>query len=274
METINTNVVKQQPKLTGQIGNTLIYVDPDLEDKKVEIVENGVYTIKADEKFDGLNEVEITSKVEPKPKIGFTINKWSEDGYPLTLETHGYTEIPQYGFGVYDTSYSNMVLFMSRLNELILNEGITKLCKRAFRGMSGVKKLRIPNSVTSVEEGFANGLSISSLSFENLIIENSTSLNAPLGYMPSTIKAIWFGWTYNPKGSYVFLCRDTSFKRMYINLPRAEVESIPGYYTNGSQKWMFSGSSSPKYEIICNDDEGFMTKEEFDSIDWENYFTE
>ena len=63
METINTNVVKQQPKLTGQIGNTLIYVDPDLEDKKVEIVENGVYTIKADEKFDGLNEVEISTKV-------------------------------------------------------------------------------------------------------------------------------------------------------------------------------------------------------------------
>ena len=60
-----TSIIKQQPKLTGQIGNTIIYVDPDLEDKKIDIVENGVYTLRANEGYDGLNSVEVTAEVEP-----------------------------------------------------------------------------------------------------------------------------------------------------------------------------------------------------------------
>ena len=66
MEEINKVIVKQQPKLTGQIGNTLIYVDPDLEDQKVDILENGVYTVKASEGFDGLNSVEVKADVNPE----------------------------------------------------------------------------------------------------------------------------------------------------------------------------------------------------------------
>ena len=66
MEEINKVIVRQQPKLTGQIGNTLIYIDPDLEDQKVDILENGVYTVKASEGFDGLNTVEVKADVNPE----------------------------------------------------------------------------------------------------------------------------------------------------------------------------------------------------------------
>lgn len=60
-----TSTVRQQPKLTGQIGNTLIYIDPDLEDRKIDIIENGKYMLKASENFDGLNSVEVMANVNP-----------------------------------------------------------------------------------------------------------------------------------------------------------------------------------------------------------------
>lgn len=63
MEEINKVIVRQQPKLTGQIGNTLIYVDPDLENKNINITENGTYTITADDNYDALGTVEIKADV-------------------------------------------------------------------------------------------------------------------------------------------------------------------------------------------------------------------
>lgn len=73
-----TSIVRQQPKLTGQIGNTLIYIDPNLEDQKVDIVKNGVYTLRANEGFDALNTVEINAEVIPEIFTPFTYTGYNK----------------------------------------------------------------------------------------------------------------------------------------------------------------------------------------------------
>ena len=45
-------------------------------------------------------------------------------------------------------------------------------------------------------------------------------------------------------------------------MPRAEVEAMDGY------KYKFVGKTAQAVTIVCNDDADWITKEEFDAIDW------
>lgn len=53
----------------------------------------------------------------------------------------------------------------------------------------------------------------------------------------------------------------TGLKYLYINMPRAEVEAMPGY------SYKFVNKAAQNVTIICNDDADWITKEEFDAID-------
>lgn len=54
----------------------------------------------------------------------------------------------------------------------------------------------------------------------------------------------------------------TGLKYLYINMPRAEVEAMLGY------SYKFVNNTKQNVTIICNDDADWITKEEFDAIDW------
>lgn len=54
----------------------------------------------------------------------------------------------------------------------------------------------------------------------------------------------------------------TGLKYLYINMPRAEVEAMSGY------SYKFVNKAAQEVTIICNDDADWITKEEFDAIDW------
>jgi hypothetical protein len=57
----------------------------------------------------------------------------------------------------------------------------------------------------------------------------------------------------------------TNLQKIFINLPRATVETFFGYKT------FFTANSNTTVSIICNDDADFITQEEFDAIDWSTY---
>jgi hypothetical protein len=50
--------------------------------------------------------------------------------------------------------------------------------------------------------------------------------------------------------------------KFYIDLPRATVEGFVNY------QYAFSNNAFSTDVIICNDDPDFITKAEFDTIDW------
>ena len=50
-------------------------------------------------------------------------------------------------------------------------------------------------------------------------------------------------------------------EKIYINLPRETVESFTSY------QYAFMDDTSKTNIIVCNDDEGFITIEEFDALE-------
>ena len=80
----------------------------------------------------------------------------------------------------------------------------------------------------------------------------------------SKLAGVWIGSSIEGIGSFAFMgCY--AIKKMFIDLPRATVEAMTGYAQGFSNGTIFTS------KIICNDDEGFMTQEEFDAIDWATY---
>lgn len=322
METINTNVVKQQPKLTGQIGNTLIYVDPDLEDKKVEIVENGVYTIKADEKFDGLNEVEVNANVSLTPKKGFVVEEWTDDGWAKKIRIVGFTQIPDFYFSPINGGNQEYGI-RNRVEEVIIDEGTEKLGWQLFYAFKKLTKVTLPSTLKDLSNGTKSGVFDTCSSLTNIdfipdgihdipmgcfqscskltiktLPEHITSLNSlAFAYCSgitqmsvrtgnvssgggsyagsfvycSELSALWLGSEFRGNYYQLYTYYDGKFKKLFIDKPRSEVESMTGW----SRGFQTNNSSSivtkAKDSIVCNDDEGWMTQDEFDAIDWKNY---
>ena len=112
---------------------------------------------------------------------------------------------------------------------------------------------------------------ISQMSFNNVttIVGGGTGNGAFRNC--TSLKAIWIGSaiTSSGFGRYVFNgC--SNVQKMYINLPRATVEAFTNY------RYAFSSSSASAQTlqtsvIVCNDDNDFITKAQFDAIDWVNY---
>jgi hypothetical protein len=309
MEEINKVIVKQQPKLTGQIGNTLIYIDPDLEDKSIDITKNGLYTITADDGYDALNVVEINANVTSKPEKGFVVNEWTDDGFAKKITVVGYDKVPDFAFSGYTyNSYACMSLIVKKLEEIVLDENVTSLGKGCFYNAPALTKINLDNITTLSESTFANCWKLSITDFPEKVTSLSwspfersgvkfktlpnlqyisnggfsgctglTQLSMPkmrstsdqgsstaAFYNCSNLKAVWIGDKMSDFSRYTFQnCNKLS--KMFINLPRAKVEAMREY------PYAFMYNTAKVGIIVCNDDEGFMTQEEFDAIDWATY---
>ena len=84
--------------LTPKVGK--IVSDPVLQDKSITITENGTTNIVADEGYDGLNNVEVTSSISggETPEVGFVVNEWNSTGYPVDITNIGKTSISNHMF--------------------------------------------------------------------------------------------------------------------------------------------------------------------------------
>lgn len=323
---------------------------PNLQDKSIIINENGITTVKADEGYDGLNNVEVSvdaiedleeeittynnelSEQEEQltniiqslknkagnktPEVGFVVNECDGDGYATKITTYGFTSIPAYGIGATSTNILNML--SKKVVEIILNDEVTSLgnyaiasCTNlvtvrlpetlttintyAFKGSSSLVLDKLPNSLTSLAASsfescssirikqlpdslttIANGAfygctSLTQLSMKNVKTINGTGTSYSPFYNCTGLKAVWIGSAITSSGfnRYAFAgC--TNITKMFIDLPRATVEAFKNYqYAFAS--WSSSTQSLTTDVIVCNDDAEFITKEEFDAIDWATY---
>lgn len=292
-----------------------VYTPPNLQDKTVEITENGTQTITADSGYDGLNEVEVITNVASSgggTTSGVTMYNLNADGYPLIVEAKGMSVIPNYYFAPQQSGATGVTSKMTTciigasvttinlyafsnckalktvqfetgskltsiknyafnnctsLETVNFKEGITSFGTDVFVGCTSLKIKTLPDSLKTMEyRCFKNTTSLVQLSMNGVTrINAGNTSNAT--FEGSGIKAVWMGSAINNNGfgSHVFY-KATNLIRIFVNLPRATVETFSYYST----KWS-ANTVHADCQIICNDDEGFMTKEQFDAIDWGTY---
>jgi hypothetical protein len=126
----------------------------------------------------------------------------------------------------------------------------------------------LPDSVTKLNSSGFAGNQFTQLSMNSVTtMTGSSTSNGPFIYMPNIV-AFWIGSAITNAG---FLRHSLSsnntnnYKRIYIDLPRATVEGFTNY------NYAFCNNANKKSIIICNDDADWITKAEFDAIDWETY---
>lgn len=251
----------------------------------------------------------LKNKVGSKtPEVGFVVNEWDSNGYATKITTYGYKNVPSYGFA---GSSSQPSVISKNLTEISFNEelvsmgygsfigctnlttihlpknlktiesyafdGCTKLSldslpdtitsigQNAFNKCTNLKIKKIPDGVTQIQQtSFANCTNLRQISMKNVQNTIGVGTYAPF-YNCTGLKAVWIGSvmvsTFN-KNTFAS-CKNII--KMFIDLPRATVETFTNY------QYAFSNGAVTTDVIICNDDAGFMTKKEFDAIDWETY---
>ena len=244
-----------------------------LQDKSVEITENGTTTITADSGYDGLNNVEVITNVASSgggetPQIGFIINEYDTKGFAKKITVVGMTALPYSAFASPDsiTSGAYCSSLISSCEEIILPQEITGIPEDCFYNNRYLKK--IPTTLRRIEgRSFYYCASLTHALLPNITYLGGKYLAEGCFARCVSLKAVWLGSSItssNFENGVFSNC--SSLKKIFIDLPRATVETFGGY----SKKWSF-GTVASSCQVICNDDEGFMTKEEFDAIDWATY---
>lgn len=246
--------------LTPKVGK--IVTEPILQDKTIEITENGTINIAADEGYNGLNNVDVTVNVkssgEEEETLGITFSDYDNAGYPLTATFKKYIQIPLDCFR-FDTTSRKYIY--SKIKKIILNEGVTNINNYCFFQLTTLEDINFPSTLTTIGTNVFQSCKLTSVSLGNNIYNiGSQSFRAC-----SNLKAVWIGSGVNRYSIYDAFSGCSNLAKIFINLPRATVEKFQ-YYSSA-----FSNGTLTTDVIICNDDEGFITKEEFDAIDWATY---
>lgn len=145
-----------------------------------------------------------------------------------------------------------------------LPSNLTSMPSNAFYNCPNIKIKTIPDSLTSIgQNNFYNCTGLTQMSMRNVTnIYGNASTTSPFGN-DIGLKAVWIGSAIVDETFYRYSFYGcTNIIKMFIDLPRATVESFANY------QYAFSDNAVTTDVIVCNDDEGFMTKEEFDDIDW------
>lgn len=130
-----------------------IETDPNLQSKSITINENGTQNIIADEGYDGLNSVEVTTNVPSGgdvPEIGFIVNEFNSSGYATKITIVGLTTLPSYMFSAYDTTYSNAI--NKYLQYVVLHNGVTSIDKFCFYRCKNLIDIKMPDGLTTIKD--------------------------------------------------------------------------------------------------------------------------
>ena len=144
--------------------------------------------------------------------------------------------------------------------ETINLDTVNTISSYAFQGCS--KLIVTKTSATSIgDNSFNNCYAIKKICLPDLVSIAGNQSNNGSFRSCSYLKQVWVGANVanNGLGRYGFnLC--SALEKIYINLPRATVEGMTGY------SYAFMNDQSKTGIIVCNDDAGFITEEEFDAL--------
>ena len=165
-------------------------------------------------------------------------------------------------------SFSNCSnITISKIPDLIVS-----LPDSCFQGCRGIEKINF-NNVTSFGSTCFSSTRAYSIYAPKLQTTNGSTYTYSSFRQNTNLKAIWIGNNVNTgtSGLSRFLFGGcTNVYYIFINLPRATVETMPNY------QYAFSSTNASTQTlttdvIVCNDDEDWLTAEQFNAIDWETY---
>lgn len=163
-------------------------------------------------------------------------------------------------------------LYCDKMNITELPSGLTRIPDNCFGQCTGLTIKTLPNSVIEIASwGFSKCTGLIQLSMNNVTTMSGSYTSNSSFNGCSSLKALWIGSAITNLPAYMVYDRDylsqaaASLIKIYIDKPRATVEGFAGY------QYAFCGSRKTTDIVICNDDEDWLTKEEFDAIDWATY---
>lgn len=145
-----------------------------------------------------------------------------------------------------------------------LPDGLTNLGAYAFESDNLITISKIPDGVkvlgNCVFSGCNNIKKISALNVTE--ISSGSSSNYGAFYNCTGLKQVWIGSSISNSKIYRYSFKGcTNLEKIYIDLPRETVESFTNY------QYAFMDDTSKTNIIVCNDDEGFITIEDFDALE-------
>ena len=143
---------------------------------------------------------------------------------------------------------------------------ITSVPTNAFYSCTSLTKLSFNKEGFSIGGScpFGKCTGLTQLSFNGISIGNSSNSSNAILYGCTNLVAVWVKTdTYLSRVAPYTFFNCTGLKRIYIDYPRATVEADKNYATLWSNNTVAEGCI-----VICNDDEGWITQEAFDAIDW------
>ena len=155
--------------------------------------------------------------------------------------------------------------FCNSLNLTELPINTSTIGQYAFSSCKNLAIKTLPDACMYVNQNsFSECTSLTQISMRSISIIKGTSSSGGSFYNCTNLKAVWLGGTFTSLDRYIFY-KCTNLTKLYINKPRATVEAMTNY------NYAFMNDTTKTGIIICNDDEGFITKEQFDAIDWATY---
>jgi len=147
--------------------------------------------------------------------------------------------------------------------ETIDFSNVTQIKSGAFNGCSKLNFTKLPDSLTNLgTTAFNYCTSLKKFSVKNLSAMNGGgTYNTSFGNCTG-LKQVWIGDRITGLNRYVFY-NCTALEKIYIDKPRATVEGFAGY------TYAFMNDTTKTGIIVCNDDAGFITREEFDALEIE-----
>ncbi len=127
--------------LTPKVGK--IVSDPILQDKSIEITENGTTNIKADEGYNGLNEVDVTVNIEGKEDLTEELTTYDEE---LIIQEQKITDIIE----ILKTKTTITEPVLQDKTITITENGTTNIV--ADEGFDGLNKVDVTVNVENKEE--------------------------------------------------------------------------------------------------------------------------
>lgn len=164
----------------------------------------------------------------------------------------------------------------SRMDIKKLPPNLISIGQSAFE-YSQVSFKQIPDGVTKIPRAtLSQAYNITQLSMRNVSNLDAISNGLCAFGGADNLKAVWIGSkvTNATLTQYAFNISNIRYvPKVFIDLPRATVESFT-YYNCGFSTISNQDNEAAKNRIVCNDDKEWLTKEEFDAIDWSTYVEE
>ena len=164
----------------------------------------------------------------------------------------------------------------SRMDIKKLPPNLISIGQSAFE-YSQVSFKQIPDGVTKIPRAtLSQAYNITQLSMRNVSNLDAISNGLCAFGGADNLKAVWMGSkvTNATLTQYAFNISNIRYvPKVFIDLPRATVESFT-YYNCGFSTISNQDNEAAKNRIVCNDDKEWLTKEEFDAINWSTYVEE